>query len=548
MNKIYTINSISLILKKFNVKKIVISGVKNEKLMDQLLKYDGEITQINSQETPLDSLPNLKNYDAIFIDDDPNWYTIFNELNIIKNTNENFPLVFICNNKFPNKTRDSYSNPNKIPKKFRQKYTKKLPIYYNNKKIIVNDGFYHAHEENTPKNGVLTGINDFLSENSHIGKMNLKFIDNITILYLKLQINQKRIRSFLKDADNNFLEEINISDKIQENQLLISHIDRYNVYNEKFNEIEVEMNKNKNIINDFKNQIHNKSNELNYNKAHIENIESQLNLRDSQLQNLESKLLNEKQENINLKNELKNTQNNLKQAIQTIKQQKIDFDKVKQIENELIEKNYHYNKNLSEKDNEITSLKNEIFKKENELSNLINNYKLKQTEYLTKINELNNAILSAKEDICQKEKQLNLLKHCCDKQLSKIDSEKYYINCLKNEISNNHFEIKYFKGNKLIKKILTPFAYLYLIFKSKPTELSLNLHLYKELKDNGCFDIGFYLNNNKDLIESKWCKYFSPEFHYVCKGFNEKRKFNKKYFNYDTKEEILKFLQDYENN
>ena len=64
------------------------------------------------------------------------------------------------------------------------------------------------------------------------------------------------------------------------------------------------------------------------------------------------------------------------------------------------------------------------------------------------------------------------------------------------------------------------------------------------MKDSKCFDVGYYLNKNNDLIESKWCKFFSPELHYVCVGFSEQRKFNKKYFNRNSKKELLVYLND----
>ena len=88
----------------------------------------------------------------------------------------------------------------------------------------------------------------------------------------------------------------------------------------------------------------------------------------------------------------------------------------------------------------------------------------------------------------------------------------------------------------------SPKTVFYLIFKSKPKEISLNIKLYQVLKNSKCFDIGFYLNKNKDLINSKWYKYFSPELHYICNGFNENRKFNKKYFNRNSKKELLDYL------
>ena len=62
------------------------------------------------------------------------------------------------------------------------------------------------------------------------------------------------------------------------------------------------------------------------------------------------------------------------------------------------------------------------------------------------------------------------------------------------------------------------------------------------MKESKCFDIGYYLANNKDIQESNWCRYFSPELHYVCNGFGEKRKFNKKYFNRNSKKELLDYI------
>ena len=160
----------------------------------------------------------------------------------------------------------------------------------------------------------------------------------------------------------------------------------------------------------------------------------------------------------------------------------------------------------------------------------------------TLIEYKDNLLRNKQLELNNKEEELKSLHHDYIKQLSKIENKEYCISCFKDEISNNHAEIRYLKNNTFTKKILSPIGYLYLIFKSKPKEISLNLKLFKTLKESECFDIGFYLNNNKDLIKSKWCKYFSPELHYVCNGFTEKRTFNKKYFNRTTKEDLLNYL------
>ena len=149
---------------------------------------------------------------------------------------------------------------------------------------------------------------------------------------------------------------------------------------------------------------------------------------------------------------------------------------------------------------------------------------------------------SKNSQLSKKDEELNKIKYQYSNQLSKLDTKEYCISCFKEEIDNNHLEIDYLKNTSLTKKILNPLSYLYLIVKSNPRELSLNFKLYKALKNSKCFDIGYYLNKNKDIQESKWCKYFSPELHYVCVGFYEKRKFNKKYFNRNSKKELLDYI------
>ena len=177
-------------------------------------------------------------------------------------------------------------------------------------------------------------------------------------------------------------------------------------------------------------------------------------------------------------------------------------------------------------------------RKQGEFDTLSRNIKQKDDQLKIKQHELDDV----ERELSDVESELDNLQHNYTKQLSKLDSNRYCISCFKDEISNNHLEINYLKKSPLLKKILSPVAYLYLIFKSKPKELSLNIDLYKALKDSNCFDIGFYLNKNKDLIDSKWCKYFSPELHYVCEGFKEDRLFNKRYFNTNSKKELLDYL------
>ena len=63
--------------------------------------------------------------------------------------------------------------------------------------LILKIIFFHAIDENTPKNGVLTAIEDFLMENSSIGIMDLYLLNGITILYLKNSISHIRLNKLL---------------------------------------------------------------------------------------------------------------------------------------------------------------------------------------------------------------------------------------------------------------------------------------------------------------------------------------------------------------
>ena len=296
---------------------------------------------------------------------------------------------------------------------------------------------------------------------------------------------------------------------------------------EKFiNQIEYESNLNKN--------------ELDYKNSQIQETNHRLNLKNSIIKDLESKLYNKENENQSINN-------SLKQANDEIKILKEHFDlKEKQFE----EKEKEFNNQINSLKKNISQKEEKFNKKENELSNQINTLKEQNKHNEDKLSEMDSNItykniqIRIKDDeLLDKSNKVNQLKKQTNNQISKLESNEYCIHCYKEKIENDHFEIEYLKKASIIKK-LRLFEYLVLILKSNPREIGINYRLYKALKNSKCFDIGFYLNNNKDIIKSKWSNYFSPELHYVCNGFNEKRKFNKKYFNRNTKKELLNYLMN----
>lgn len=271
------------------------------------------------------------------------------------------------------------------------------------------------------------------------------------------------------------------------------------------------------IIKEYEDKIQNFDNELNYKNSQIDSFESSLSLKDAQVKNIESKLVNRQTEINNLNIQINSLKNIIGQK----------EEKFKNKENELINQVNHLKLNISK----IEQNEQELY---GELS--IANNKLKN--FNSQIS--NSANSNSKSNVDSNE--LNSIKRSYINNLSKLDNKEYCIKCYKDELKNNSFEIQYLKTNLLLKKFLIPFSYLYLIFKSNLKELIINFKLYKALKDSKCFDVGYYLNNNKDLQDSKWFKYFSLELHYVLKGFNEERNFNKKYFNRNSKKELLNYL------
>lgn len=199
------------------------------------------------------------------------------------------------------------------------------------------------------------------------------------------------------------------------------------------------------------------------------------------------------------------------------------------------------NSKLNEKDIILSRTKSYLFDLEydlNKANNEITFLKKDLVELHTKKEELNEMNLELNE----MNLKLNYLKNQSNSQLSRLDKNKYHISCLKEQINDKNTEIQYLKRKSFTKILFSPLSYAYLLFKSKPREIKLNFKLLNALKNSNCFDIGYYLSNNKEVKSSALCKYFSPEVHYVLNGFDEGYKFNKKYFDRSSKKELLNYL------
>ena len=494
MFKYYGLEVLPVILKCFDVKNIVISGISDKETLNCIFSYCGEnnakYVAIDSKKVleknfindySLKALPNLFDYDAIFINDDPNWYTVYNELKYIKENNNQFPLVFICNNIFPYTRRDHYIDPNLIPAEFRNDYFEKIDYGC----INYPYGVYKSKIENTSRNGVLTAIEDFLEENNGIEFANFKLVNGIMMLYFKSNLNQNILLDLKESTEKYSLDQKSYSDV----GALDGHEFNYNIIEDKDMNSSIDLSED--LVNDDELELY--SDEISYKNSQINKINSKLSLKDAQIKSIETKLSNRENEIVNLNSQI----NNLK-------------------------------KDLNNKEISFKYKERELNKKLKKVNSQID---VKQSELIHKNNLLD----------C-KQKELELVKHQYFEQLAVLDKDEYCLSCFKDEINNNHLEIQYLKNSSLAKKFFSPLSYIYLLFKSKPKELFLNFKLYRALKNSKCFNIGHYLRNNEDIQDSGWCKYFSPELHYVCCGFDEERSFNKKYFNKNSKRELLDYI------
>ncbi len=127
--------------------------------------------------TSLEALPRLQAADAVLIDGDHNWYTVFNELKLLEtcanNSGSGFPLVFFHDIGWPYGRRDLYYAPERLPSEYLLPHAQKgmVPgVAELADEGGLNPQFYNALQEGGARNGVLTAVEDFIQE-SKIGTL-----------------------------------------------------------------------------------------------------------------------------------------------------------------------------------------------------------------------------------------------------------------------------------------------------------------------------------------------------------------------------------------
>ena len=186
-------------------------------VIDPAPQYDAEEWREENSEhlvfhkgLSLDVLPEIEEFDAVLIDGDHNWYTVFNELKQIEQkslqNSRDFPLVLLHDIGWPYGRRDLYYDPDTIPEEHRKPYEKKGII--RGVSGLVDEGGMNQHldnavEENEPEEGVLTAIEDFMGETSYeVELLKLPGVHGLGILTTKsLKEETPRLAELLEDLD-----------------------------------------------------------------------------------------------------------------------------------------------------------------------------------------------------------------------------------------------------------------------------------------------------------------------------------------------------------
>ena len=234
----------------------------------------------------LDVLPSLTDYDVVLIDGDHNWYTVFNELKMIeKNFNQDsFPFVILHDVSWPYARRDLYYNPEDIPQEFRHPYMK-LAMFPGVEKlgeIGLNENLNNAIHENTPKNGVLTAVEDFIEDTSlDLAFYSINVFYGLGIICQNTEKNRRMILELFYESDMaGILENIYLKDRfnkdnvIKKNNVKIKSLN--NLYNNLNNDFSILLDINEDLksqLNDLEKNI----SSLKNNRDELENKVSELN-------------------------------------------------------------------------------------------------------------------------------------------------------------------------------------------------------------------------------------------------------------------------------
>lgn len=258
-------------------------------------------------ELSLSALSRISEYDAVLIDGDHNWYTVFNELKIIeKHNRESFPIVLLHDISWPYGRRDLYYNPENIPLGYRQAH-KKLGIIPDQSTLDekgINNHLENAIYENNPKNGVLTAVEDFLAETSH----KLEFYTFPAYYGLGIIVDQnisEKTRLLMSNVElhNNIIRKMEY-DRIQDKMLLDRIIQKTKKISAELNNKNEEIKENSIQIEDLKQKKQLIETELTQAEEVEKMLRQKINELSADLQEKKSEVIHLNEKNMDKESEL----------------------------------------------------------------------------------------------------------------------------------------------------------------------------------------------------------------------------------------------------
>jgi hypothetical protein len=135
----------------------------------ELVQLDDERPDLDLiRATSVEGLEEIPLPQAAVIDGDHNYYTVSEELRLIgeKAFGGDLPLLMFHDVGWPHARRDSYYVPERIPEEHRQPIVQGAGLFPGESKARLGGLPYHfaAREEGGPRNGVLTAVEDFVTE------------------------------------------------------------------------------------------------------------------------------------------------------------------------------------------------------------------------------------------------------------------------------------------------------------------------------------------------------------------------------------------------
>ncbi len=119
------------------------------------------------RETSLEAFKTIELPEAMVIDGDHNWYTVYEELRLLaERAGDELPLLLFHDVCWPHGRRDDYFDPDQVPAEYRQPTAPEAGIYPGVEDTRIGGLPYHwpAAREGGPRNGVRTAVEDFVAE------------------------------------------------------------------------------------------------------------------------------------------------------------------------------------------------------------------------------------------------------------------------------------------------------------------------------------------------------------------------------------------------